>query len=151
MKPASFKNGFTLTELVVVIVIAGILATVVYSRVSVSEFKVEGSTDEVKAALRYAHKLAIAQRRNVAITASGTQVSLCYYASGCTADVTRPSGNDAFILATPGTATFSSAFYFDSQGRPTLTGGALATSAITFSIAGGTRTVTIEPQSGFVH
>ena len=41
--------------------------------------------------------------------------------------------------------------YSEASRRATLTSGALATSAITFSIAGGTRTVTIEPQSGFVH
>ena len=151
MKKSSRRaSGFTLTELVVVIVIAGILSAVVYNRVSVSEFKVEGSTDELKSALRYAHKLAIAQRRNVFVSASGSDVSLCYV-NGCAARVTKPPTTDPFTVSASNTPTLSSSFYFDSQGRPTSIGGALATSAITLSIAGGTRTITIEPQTGFVH
>jgi prepilin-type N-terminal cleavage/methylation domain-containing protein len=143
-------KGFTLTELVVVIVIASILAAVVYSRVSVSEFKVEGSTDELKAALRYAHKLAIAQRRNVFVSASGSDVSLCYV-NGCASRVTKPPTADPFTVTPSNTPTLSSAFYFDAQGRPTLIGGALATGAITLSIAGATRVISVEPQTGFVH
>src|SRR3954467_6972548 len=93
--------GFTLTELVVVIVIAGILSAVIYNKVDVNSFKAEGSTDEVKAAVRYAHKLALAQRRNVAVTASGTTVSLCYYNAGCTASVTKPPTTDPFTVTAP--------------------------------------------------
>jgi MSHA pilin protein MshC len=144
------STGFTLTELVVVIVIAGILSAVIYNRVSVSEFKVEGSTDELRSALRYAHKLAIAQRRNVFVSASGSDVSLCYV-NGCGTRVTKPPTQDPFTVAASNTATLSSAFYFDSQGRPTLIGGVLATTAITLSLAGATRTITVEPQTGFVH
>lgn len=145
-----YTAGFTLTELIMVIVIAGILSAVVYAKVDVNSFKAEGSTDEVKSGLRYAHKLAIAQRRPVYVSATGTSVDLCYNLA-CSSHVTKPPTTDPFTLTASGTAALSSAFYFDAQGRPTLTSGALATSAITLSIAGGTRTLTIEPQTGFVH
>jgi MSHA pilin protein MshC len=143
--------GFTLTELVVVIVVAGILSAVIYNRVSVSDFKAEGSTDEVKAALRYAQKLAVAQRRNVAVTVSGATVSLCYYSAGCTASVTKPPTTDPFTVTAPATITPATTFYFDAQGRPTQTSGALLASATSLSVGGGTRTVTVEAQTGFVH
>jgi MSHA pilin protein MshC len=145
------SSGFTLTELVVVIVIAGILSAVVYNKVDVNSFKAEGSTDEVKAALRYAHKLAVAQRRNVAVTVAGASISLCYYSAGCVGNVTKPPTTDPFTVVAPATITPPTTFYFDSQGRPTETTGSLVASALGLSVGGGTRTVTIEPQTGFVH
>jgi len=108
-------TGFTLTELVVVIVIAGILSAVVYNKVDVNSFKAEGSTDEVKAALRYAQKLAIAQRRNVYITASSTNVCVGYDATCTPANRVKKPATTAIAL------TFAS------------------------------RTVNVEPQTGFVH
>jgi MSHA pilin protein MshC len=147
----SSQTGFTLTELVLVIVIAGILSAVIYNRINVGSFKAEGSTDEIKAAVRYAHKLAVAQRRSVYLSASSPDLSLCYDLA-CGSRVAKPpSASDAFTVTASDTLTLSSAFYFDSLGRPTLTSGSLATSAITVSISGGTRTLTIEPQTGFVH
>jgi len=151
LKARRSRAGFTLTELVTVIVIAGILSAVIYNKVSISGFKAEGSTDEIKAAVRYAHKLAVAQRRNVYLSAASPDLSLCYDLACASPVVKPPSASDAFTVTASDTLTLSSAFYFDSLGRPTLTSGSLATSAITASILGGTRTLTIEPQTGFVH
>lgn len=145
------QSGFTLTELVMVIVIAGILSAVVYNKIDIGSVKAEGSTDELKAAVRYAHKLAVAQRRNVYVSAAGSSLSLCYL-SDCTSHVSKPPGTEDFTVAGSGSLALSdNPFSFDSLGRPTLAGGALATSAITLSVASGTRSITVEPQTGFVH
>ena len=157
------QSGFTLTELILVIVIAGILGAVVYSKVDVASFKAEGNTDQVKAAIRYAHKLAVAQRKSICVSVVGNDVSLRYFntlAGTCGSAVVEPPGSAAFSVTTPG-ATLSAEFLFDVLGRPSpvstcvLSGGVYvctpATTAITLSLTGGTRTVTIEPQTGFVH
>ena len=102
------EAGFTLTELVLVIVIAGILSAAVYNKIDVASFKAEGTTDQVKSAVRYAHKLAVAQRRNVYISAAGNDVSLCYD-SGCGSAVLEP-GAGAFTITASGTATLSNVY-----------------------------------------
>ncbi len=147
----SSNAGFTLTELVTVIVIAGILSAIVYNKIDITGFKTEGSTDEVKSAVRYAQKLAVAQRRNVYVDTSGNDVRLCYD-SGCATQVPQPPGSAWFKITAATAPTLSNAFYFDTLGRPTLVSGStVATSAITLSLSGGTRSITIEPQTGFVH
>jgi MSHA pilin protein MshC len=146
--------GFTLTELVIVIIIVGVLSALVYAKVDVDSLRAGGTTDKVQAAVRYAHKLAVAQRRGVCVTAAGNDVSLLYWnsiAAACGNAVVEPPGTAAFTVTASGAVTLSSAFYFDSLGRPTLTSGGLAASAITLSVAGAGRSITIEPETGFVH
>ena len=147
------QTGFTLTELVTVIVIAGILSAIVYNRINITSFSTSGFTSEVKSEVRYAHKLAVAQRRNVYVTTSGSAVSICYD-SACTTPVTQPASSAAFSISAGGvTPTIGTPFYFDSLGRPHVTATtALATVALTVSIAGDvTNTINIEPQTGYVH
>ena len=151
-RPPLQQRGFTLAELILVIVIAGILSAVAYNKMDVSSFKAEGTTDQVKAAVRYAHKLAVAQRRNVYVSAVSNDVKLCYD-DACTSPLVEPPGTDSFhVTVSSGVALAPEAFYFDSLGRPTVTSStALATSAFTLTFTGGSRTITIEPQTGLVH
>ena len=156
MKPYPMQvseSGFTLTELVTVIVIAGILSAIVYNRISITSFSTSGYTSEVRSEVRYAHKLAVAQRRNVYVSVAGNAVSLCYD-SACTTAVTQPASSAAFSLSAPGvTPAIPTPFYFDSLGRPHVTSTmALAAAAVTVSITGDVmNTITIEVQTGYVH
>lgn len=136
--------GFTLPELVAVLLIAGALAAVALPRLGGAlAVRDDALRDEVTAALRHAHKTAVAHRRLVCATLStdGVQLALAASnpASACSLALTGVDGSaqharrrgEATIAAAP-TATL----YFQPSGRVT-TDGAGAHSA-RWTIAVGT-------------
>lgn len=128
------QRGFTLTELITIIVILGILAVAVLPRFfTVSAFEDRGSADQVKSLLRFAQKVAIAQHRNVSVTlAQGASPD-------CTTTLTGGNLNCTVKSALTGTGTYT----FDALGRPSPNAQATLT-------IGGT-TITIEAETGYVH
>ena len=67
------QRGFTLIELIMVIIMLGVLAVFAAPRMfDSSDFYARGFHDETLALLRYAQKAAIAQRRTVCVTFSTT-------------------------------------------------------------------------------
>lgn len=138
------EPGFTLVELIIVMVVIGVLATIGVSRFFERQsFDTRTFVDQTQFMLRYAQKLAVAQNRPVYVRLNGSSVALCFNYSG-SGDCS--SGN--FVL-TPGlsnsrsTVTVSacassstwycegvpagvsytatpatSYFYFDAQGAP---------------------------------
>jgi MSHA pilin protein MshC len=70
-------RGFTLIELVMVILILGILAVFVLPRIELTRgFEGVGFQDAVRATLEHARKSAIAERRNVRVTLAGNNLAL---------------------------------------------------------------------------
>ena len=153
---AVVNAGFTLVELVVVIVIAGILAAFVVPKWrGGTGFEERGFRDEVAAALRYAQKSAIAARRTVCATVGTSPSTMtfaianAYGAADCAAGVplAGPDG-PAFSLAAVSPAAFAAApagLVFDAAGRPN--------AAATFSFTGlpGALDLTVEAETGYVH
>ena len=73
---ANAVSGFTLVELVIIMVIVGILAVAAMPRFADrTDFDARGFYDGTLSALRYAQKSAIAQRRNVCVAFSAAGVS----------------------------------------------------------------------------
>ena len=111
--------GFTLTELVMVMAIATILAAFAVSRINVASFDTEGFANRAAAMVRYAQKTAISQRRTVFVVVSGNTLSLCYTAlCGATA-VHEPPGSNPFSFSAPSGVTLGGAtFSFSALGKP---------------------------------
>jgi MSHA pilin protein MshC len=91
--PFSFGNrGFTVVELVLVIVIVSILSAFVMTRFAGGFASTRGFYDELLAQVSYARKAAVAQRRAVFVRIDGAQSELCYNGAGACAGVSSPTG-----------------------------------------------------------
>lgn len=155
------SSGFTLTELVVVIIIATVLAAFAAARINTTSFDTEGYSNRVTAMVRYAQKVAISQRRSVAVVLVGfptvTAVRICYTNTSCAGgNVAEPAGNASFQYAPPTNVslggTANAGITFDGLGKPYDSAGAALTAAKTITVTGDvTRTITIEPETGYVH
>lgn len=70
-------RGFTLIELIMVVLILGILAVFVLPRTDLTQgFDEVGFHDAARSTLEYARKSAIAERRNVRVTLAGNNLTL---------------------------------------------------------------------------
>jgi len=149
------RRGFTLVELVMVIVVAAVLAVVAAPRLfGISGFDARGFHDETAALLRYAQKTAIAQRRPVCVVFGAASASLRIDADrtagtgadGCEADLAGPRGESPGGVTARGAVAYAgtpSTVVFDGLGSP----GAGATIQVT----GASRSITVEAATGYVH
>jgi MSHA pilin protein MshC len=88
-------RGFTLIELIAVLVLTGILGAVASSRLIGREsFDARAYTDQTLSMLRFAQKVAIAQNRRVFVRLDGASIALCFD-DACATRVLAPGGNGA--------------------------------------------------------
>jgi MSHA pilin protein MshC len=151
--PFSFGTpGFTLVELVLVIVIVSILSAFVMTRFSGGFASTRGFYDELITQVSYARKAAVAQRRAVFVRIDGAQSELCYNGAGACAGVASPTGQTPFTVAPrSGVTATAVTFQFDGLGRYRTSAGALATAPLTITVSGeGTLSFTVEHDTGYV-
>lgn len=140
--------GFSLIELVVVMVIAAILAALAIPRLTDTESKVSWFHEQVKAAVRYAQRQAVAQRRCVFVDLSATDPQLrLFYGNGSCIKTAVPlaevTTGAAYALSAPPGAALAPmplSFSFSSIGQPS--------SGVSFSTGAGT--ITVNAGSGYV-
>ncbi|MDZ5634928.1 type II secretion system protein [Janthinobacterium sp. GMG1] len=173
-------RGFTLIELVAVLVLAGLLATFAVNRFFQRDtFDARSFADQVTNIVRYGQKLAVAQNRAVFVSIDANKVALCFDA-GCSDEqkVVPPTGSNSgskdtvkYCTATnwlcegrPASVTLSTdakatpSFYFDALGQPYVLANVFPDAStfparLQISIQGDglTRTVTVEGETGYVH
>ena len=168
----SRSHGFTLIELIMVVVILGVLAVVAAPRIlNTGDFAARGFHDETLSILRYAQKTAIAQRRMVCVIGTANSVTLTFFDStsavplvnGCNEPLTGPTGKrPADILAKSGVTYFTSApgavpsiaapsFNFDGLGQPVDGSGAALAANQVIQVNNASNTITVEAATGYVH
>ena len=126
-------------------VIIGIISAVAIPRFfDTSIFQSRGAADQVRAALRYGQKVAIAQRREVAVALSAGANTNC--------DTTVTMSGVSCVISDRVTPALSlpGAISFDALGRPFLDG-ALWAGASPIQITVGGLTIYVERETGYVH
>jgi MSHA pilin protein MshC len=144
-------RGFTLVELVVMIMLTGILSAFAAARLlDRRAIDARGFADQLTSALQFAQKAAVAQRRPmyVSVDTVTRRVQVCLDGA-CTQPLTAPAGGNLDISATTNVTFNSSAslFSFDALGRPSFA----ATQSMTAVGGDATYTITIEADTGYVH
>jgi MSHA pilin protein MshC len=158
------QRGFTLIELIMVVVMLGVLAVFAAPKIlNTSDLNARGFHDETLALLRYAQKAAIGQRRMVCVTfntsgASHTAVltlenpTLTSTPLICNANLVGPKGESPATVTAKSGAGYGSppGVIFDGLGQPVNTARvALANNLlITFTNA---PSITIEAGTGYIH
>ena len=160
LRQAAGSDGFTLIDLVVVIIITGIIAVVAIPRLNTKTFDTVGFYQEVLSSVRYAQKEAIAKRRFVCVGLAGNSVTVRFAkainATTCDTDLVSPRGVSPFTVTAKAGVTLSSvpsvaSFLFDPLGRSRDTTNA-ASPQLTISIIGdGTQSFVVETETGYVH
>ncbi|MFC1515996.1 prepilin-type N-terminal cleavage/methylation domain-containing protein [Thermodesulfobacteriota bacterium] len=110
--------GFTLLELVMVLVVAGIVGVVVVTRFMDTSVDLAVKTDVIKTHLRYAQTRAMSSTVIWGVEFQGTTYSL--FRNGSASDTVYFPGEDSITLDLPSGVTFGSPTYvsFDSWGKP---------------------------------
>ncbi len=143
-----------MVELVVTIVLIGILSAVAIPRMNfINDFDQIGYRDQIIAALNFARKSAVAQRRNVRVTLSGNALS--FDIAGDYPEGAAPLGFTRQLLV-PG----SNSNQISPRGSTTLSGPATlifspsgATAAATYTVSVDTTnyTITVDATTGYAH
>ena len=141
------ERGFTLIELIMVIVILGVLAVFATPMLRTDDFKARGFHDETLSLLRYAQKTAVAQRRTVCVNLNPTGVTMTIFATNPSSG-TCAAATVLSPLNTPrggtGLSGTPSAFQFTPLGSTD------QSTAVTMTITNSTA-ITVEAATGYVH
>jgi MSHA pilin protein MshC len=163
MRRLIVAGGFTLVEMISVIVIMGVLAITALPRFAeVDVFASRGFFEQAVAATRYAHKLAIASGCSIEVNFidANERFTVSRWTGGadCTERtlplelVAQPGSNSDYALTAPDGVDISNdlLFYFDRVGRPHDAVGNLITLSADLQVSIDLRQLQIIPETGLV-
>ncbi len=142
LKKYKKTSGFTLVELIVVILITGILSISIAPRFfGVSSYEDRKASDELRSALRHTQQLAMTHGGGIQLilTASNLTVQL---ANGT--PLRSPDGRIPYVKTFPANVAVSpvpSTITYNALGKPN--------AGYTFTV--GSQTVTVEQETGYAH
>jgi prepilin-type N-terminal cleavage/methylation domain-containing protein len=149
--PVTCSDGFTLIELVAVMVILATLGAVALPRLAHNDATVPAQADQLGRAIRHAQAMAMSQGRSLTVAIqSATSYAIT---DGITATPVRdPAGEEQSHTLINAVTLTGNDVKFDSLGRP-LNGAALASAAQSWTLTGSggtTASVSLQPVTGFV-
>lgn len=145
-------SGFTLVELIVVILIIGILSVSVAPRFfNVTSYENRQAADEVLSALRYSQQMAMNRGGNIQLVLNANNFVVQRSGGGA---LRSPDGIIPYSKTFPAGVTASpnpipQTINFDALGQPGDISGLLFASNVSLVI--GTNTITIEATTGYAH
>ena len=159
----SVNRGFTLVELVVVLLLIAILAFVALPRLSQNTLELSSQAEQVATDIRYAQTLSMTRgaalgsqgRYCILFTATGYQYrhNGNSYATPCTVAVNHPATGSSAAVVLSGTAVSTAnltgnCLEFDTKGQPTSLVAPASDATITLAATGGPRLVVVSPITG---
>ena len=146
IKPAQTQCGVTLIELVLVVILLGILSAVIAPNLTRSGVEGRDFFDRTLNSIRFAQKLAVAQRREVWVCLGANSVAVGF-ASGCTSALASDPGGGTIDFNSAAVSISGSGFSFDNQGQVS------AQHDITISVpsTGDAYALRVENNTGYVH
>ena len=160
LQNARSQRGFTLIELVMVLVLAGILAVVALPRLgtTTTSYQAAAFAEQVRAALQYGQKMAVSHRRLVCAAVTSTSVTLTVAAnfgdSSCSAaTLTGAAGANGAIASSPAAGILISpavTMYFQPSGAVTTDAAGSVTANLSLTVGGNT-VIAVQGATGYVN